>query len=1188
MKNHLENALEQSMTTPTTSALYDVQEDAETSLTSADGADYSNNDSSQGDNTVTMRENRLVSYSKLVVLLVIVAVAAGMGFIAYAFVKEKENSEYLGQFHEVSSALADTSQARAREIYQNLEAFSAVLTTFATNANAKWPFVVFPDFSVHGLVSNMITGASTLTLVPIVTHKDRQQWESFSANTSMQWLSEGHAFDDEVNEALYVDTRYNTSRSGELAPESMRWDVAGASPVIWNFDNGAGVPVADADVYYPAWQVAPCPDYAPFANIDLNSAGYFERVIEGMLETDSPVLTEIGDAWVLDYGYDRRFTPTEMEEPHSYLMQPVYDSLKKDREIVAILLAFFRWGNFFERVIPAYQKGITIVVYGTCNQTFSYDMVNGNPTFLGNEDFHDPRYDEMGEDFDIAPFNLAQTADKKYCQYTVRIFPSEAFENQHLTNDPYYFAVAVIACFAVTTMVFALYDCFVTKRLRRLTDKANRTTKIVNAMYPASVRQRLMNEASSSESQLGGRLPFRSKKGGNCETSDDGSVFGSKPIADLFPDATILFADLVGFTAWSSVREPTQVFQLLETIYHKFDTIAKRMRVFKVETIGDCYVAVCGLPMKRKDHCVVMARFASECLNSMHSLLQSLECTLGPDTTTLAIRAGLHTGPVTAGVLRGDKGRFQLFGDSVNTASRMESTGERGKIQVSEETAKLLMAVGKERWLTEREDQVHAKGKGLLRTYWLRVVDGSIASRSSIGSATSPTYIPRLSRMKGSVALVSKSEERASRAERLVLWNVELLGKHLKEILAQRASVPKGFGRRVSKSGIAADTYGDNFLGEVKEVLELPQFNSTVNGQQVDPSSILLSTEVQKQLTDYVRTIASLYRDNPFHNWDHASHVTMSVTKLMGRIVHPSEIMETEDHAFAATFQDPMIQFSCVLSGIVHDVDHSGLSNATLVQEEHELALKYEAKSVAEQNSLDLCWKLLMQPAYQALQAAIFDNQQDELDRFRSILVQCVLATDICDKDLGAKRKERWAKAFAGDSNILESSTSSSLPLANEGPDSSQLTTINRRKATIVLEHLIQASDVSHTMQHWHIYRKWNQRLFEEVYGSFLDGHIKADPSVAWYAGEIGFFDFYIIPLANKLETCGVFGVSSTEYKGYAEENRQEWELKGEGLVKEYIATAIQKRATAQEEEEILDDEEAWTPLGEASASAWV
>jgi class 3 adenylate cyclase len=110
------------------------------------------------------------------------------------------------------------------------------------------------------------------------------------------------------------------------------------------------------------------------------------------------------------------------------------------------------------------------------------------------------------------------------------------------------------------------------------------------------------------------------------------------------------------------------VFVLLETIYREFDRIAKRRRVFKVEVVGDCYVAVCGLPDPRPNHAVTMAKFARECLETMKIKARELEVELGPDTTELALRVGLHSGPVVAGVLRGEKSRFQLFGDTMNTA----------------------------------------------------------------------------------------------------------------------------------------------------------------------------------------------------------------------------------------------------------------------------------------------------------------------------------------------------------------------------------------------------------------------------------------------------------------------------------------------------------------------------------------
>jgi class 3 adenylate cyclase len=180
-----------------------------------------------------------------------------------------------------------------------------------------------------------------------------------------------------------------------------------------------------------------------------------------------------------------------------------------------------------------------------------------------------------------------------------------------------------------------------------------------------------------------------------------------------------MFADISGFTAWASVREPSQVFTLLEAIYHSFDHIAKKRRVFKVETIGDCYVAVTGLSDPQDDHAVIMGKFAMECMLKMNELTQKLEVSLGPDTGDLKMRFGLHSGPVTAGVLRGEKSRFQLFGNTVNTAARMESTGKTNHIQCSQATVDLLIAGGKSHWICPRDEIVRAKGKGEVQTFWI-------------------------------------------------------------------------------------------------------------------------------------------------------------------------------------------------------------------------------------------------------------------------------------------------------------------------------------------------------------------------------------------------------------------------------------------------------------------------------------
>jgi len=300
-----------------------------------------------------------------------------------------------------------------------------------------------------------------------------------------------------------------------------------------------------------------------------------------------------------------------------------------------------------------------------------------------------------------------------------------------------------------------------------------------------------------------------------------------------------------------------------------------------------------------------------------------------------------------------------------------------------------------------------------------------------------------------------------------------------------------------------------------------------------------------------------LYRDNPFHNFEHASHVTMSVSKLLSRIVSPQDInnrsqdenseKNIEDYAWEvhkSTYgitSDPLTQFAVVFSALIHDVDHTGVPNATLVKENAKIAELYKQKSVAEQNSVDLAWDMLMDSKYAALQGVLYTNSS-ELDRFRQLVVNSVMATDIVDKDLKALRNARWDKAFK---DVEE----------DEDKD------VNR-KATIVIEHLIQASDVAHTMQHWHIFRKWNERLFQEMHKAYREGRAEKDPSEFWFKGEIGFFDFYIIPLAKKLKECGVFGVSSDEYLNYAMKNREEWIVKGNEIVQQMLERVPKKVET--------------------------
>ena len=181
-----------------------------------------------------------------------------------------------------------------------------------------------------------------------------------------------------------------------------------------------------------------------------------------------------------------------------------------------------------------------------------------------------------------------------------------------------------------------------------------------------------------------------------------------------------------------------------------------------------------------------MSKFARDCLIKMKEVTSALEVRLGPDTTDLDMRFGLNSGQVTGGVLRGDRARFQLFGDTVNTAARMESTGMRGRIQLSQSTADLLLLAGKERWIRPREDTVTAKGKGTMQTYWLEI-DGAPHQTSS-GSD-----VLALPERTSGIGNHMSSSRRSSTVDHfkqsgLAAWMTEVLLDYVKQIVSRKSA----------------------------------------------------------------------------------------------------------------------------------------------------------------------------------------------------------------------------------------------------------------------------------------------------------------------------------------------------------------------------------------------------------------
>ncbi|CAH2096943.1 unnamed protein product [Euphydryas editha] len=234
--------------------------------------------------------------------------------------------------------------------------------------------------------------------------------------------------------------------------------------------------------------------------------------------------------------------------------------------------------------------------------------------------------------------------------------------------------------------------------MRKLDEEMKRTDELLYQMIPKQVADRLRN--------------------------------GENPIdtCEMFDSVSILFSDVVTFTEICSRITPMEVVSMLNAMYSIFDTLTERNRVYKVETIGDAYMVVSGAPEKEDNHAEKVCDMALDMVEAITDLKD-------PSTGShLSIRVGVHSGAVVAGIVGLKMPRYCLFGDSVNTASRMESTSEAMRIHISQTTQELLSPS----YIVTERGEIQVKGKGAMKTYWLEDRESRPSLNKMISSQIQP------------------------------------------------------------------------------------------------------------------------------------------------------------------------------------------------------------------------------------------------------------------------------------------------------------------------------------------------------------------------------------------------------------------------------------------------------------------
>lgn len=243
-------------------------------------------------------------------------------------------------------------------------------------------------------------------------------------------------------------------------------------------------------------------------------------------------------------------------DPFSIVQVPVFDSMDKaTRKHVAIFASFVQWKDYFENLLSE-DFAISLVLENDCGGQATYEVRGPTSEFVGHGDHHDSKFTYLEKTESLEELLAKEELQKEririnqeWCSYSVKVYPTQQMADQMLTSWPLYMALGVIGIFVFTVLMFVIYDRLVELRQRLVLNTAEKSTAIVSSLFPKKIQERLMAEQGSSSGFKKG--VFSSEKdrvksflsGGSIDDEDE---LDTKPIADLFPHATVLFADMTG------------------------------------------------------------------------------------------------------------------------------------------------------------------------------------------------------------------------------------------------------------------------------------------------------------------------------------------------------------------------------------------------------------------------------------------------------------------------------------------------------------------------------------------------------------------------------------------------------------------------------------------------------------------
>ncbi len=441
------------------------------------------------------------------------------------------------------------------------EGLSVTYESFVSATEGTWPFVTLPYYDLRNEATLALAEAKSFSFSPLVSNETRQTWELYASQNQKLLGIDASTRSRPINQGIY------------------KFD-----------DRGHQQNETSSSMYMPIWQIAPISNQSS-QEVMLNqfSRPGLSMALTAMLEEKVPTYSDI----VFSEWDQSRSSPTIVT------FFPVFKD-QNSSDVVGTIALDSNPTCFFERVLSS-NGPLIIVLENTCGSAVTFEVHGPNTTYLGEGDLHDAlatTADKVTFGIDKSSLQAGlERAIHGVCDYTMSVYPTNTYEQAFQTFRPILFPIVCVLLFGINIFLFLVYDKFVQTRQQQVVENAQDSKAIVRELFPSVIRDRLMQsnhtkgrpsrdlEANShgffTRGRRRGAFPPMRSQNINDHSQD-------APIAELFPNTTIMFADIAGFTAWSSEREPAQVFQLLETTYRAFDLVAKGLGVFKVETIGDC------------------------------------------------------------------------------------------------------------------------------------------------------------------------------------------------------------------------------------------------------------------------------------------------------------------------------------------------------------------------------------------------------------------------------------------------------------------------------------------------------------------------------------------------------------------------------------------------------------------------